>query len=198
MLAFGTDQFGAPGQGKLSVDKLQASKLGRQATFGTEKNIDKIMQKINSRQTMNSQDIGERSSANVFSKRNQSESKQKGLILDDGIFDIAPPESENSKGLDRRLTSKFCIPFENSQVSNNHRVNQSLVPDFPDNKIRANYFQKESFGNSYFSRRSRVGSNQKSLSKNLTFGGVEISTHPRPLCGFEELSTFRTSNLFPN
>jgi hypothetical protein len=54
MLAFGTDQFRAPGQGKLSVEKLQASKLDRQATFGTEKNIDKIMQKINSRQTMNS------------------------------------------------------------------------------------------------------------------------------------------------
>jgi hypothetical protein len=54
MLAFGTDQFRASGQGKLSVEKLQASKLDRQATFGTEKNIDKIMQKINSRQTMNS------------------------------------------------------------------------------------------------------------------------------------------------
>jgi hypothetical protein len=43
-----------------------------------------------------------------------------------------------------------------------------------------------------------VGSNPKSLSKNLTFGGVENSTHPRPLCGLEELSTFRSSNLFPN
>jgi hypothetical protein len=43
-----------------------------------------------------------------------------------------------------------------------------------------------------------VGSNPKSLSKNLTFGGVENSTQPRPLCGLEELSTFRSSNLFPN
>lgn len=54
MLAFGSDQFGASGQSRLSVDKLQAGKLGPQARFGNEKNIDKIMQKINSRQTMNS------------------------------------------------------------------------------------------------------------------------------------------------
>ena len=142
--------------------------------------------------------MGEKPSHNVFTSKLMSESKpkQKNLLLEDDIFDIAPRESENSKVLDRRLTSKFSIPFENSQVSNNAHTSHPKSNEFSNShKKLMGHVRQSSFGNDCFGRHSRATSNPKSLSKQMTFGGVEGSRNAVLKGGIEELSTFRSSKF---
>ena len=199
MLTFGRDNFSGVDKKFVVNSRPKDLELVPEKRFGSERNIDKIMKKINSRQTINSLEIREKPKQNIFSNKLMPNSTQKNLALDDGIFDIPQPESENSKGLDRRLTSKFCIPYENSQASNNTNTHTTyLKPGEFSNaqKKLLGHVKQLSITNDYFSRRSRGTSNPISLSKQMTFGGAENSKNAVLKSGIEELSTFRSSKFF--